>query len=141
MATTSQLYANDEWNPVRNDLRTKRESNINLERGPGNQLLSSGVGPGRFYAGGRPLANLDVREAVRILLQVFARGMRLQAARNSRCSCPVGSEVAHSVARVLATVRRPNGVCGFPAPRFHEGTNNETRFQPYRVGLAPHLSG
>jgi hypothetical protein len=32
----------------------------------------------------------------------------------------VGSEVAHSVARALATVRRSNGVCGFPALRFHE---------------------
>jgi hypothetical protein len=32
-----------------------------------------------------------------------------------------GSEVAHRVAPVLATVRRSNVVCGFPAPRFHEG--------------------
>src|SRR5215469_17726711 len=32
-----------------------------------------------------------------------------------------GSEVAHQVASVLATVRRSNVVCRFPAPRFHEG--------------------
>jgi len=32
----------------------------------------------------------------------------------------VGSEVAHKVALTLATVRRSNVVCGFPAPRFHE---------------------
>src|SRR4029077_9513389 len=32
-----------------------------------------------------------------------------------------GSEVAHRVAPMLATVRRSNVVCGFPAPRFHEG--------------------
>jgi len=31
-----------------------------------------------------------------------------------------GSEVAHRVAPMLATVRRSNVVCGFPAPRFHE---------------------
>jgi hypothetical protein len=31
-----------------------------------------------------------------------------------------GSEVAHRGAPVLATVRRSNVVCGFPAPRFHE---------------------
>src|SRR6516165_8700972 len=36
------------------------------------------------------------------------------------CFAGLGSEVAHSVARVLATVRRSNGVCSFPAPRFHE---------------------
>ena len=32
----------------------------------------------------------------------------------------VGSEVARLVALALATVRRSNVVCGFPAPRFHE---------------------
>ena len=32
----------------------------------------------------------------------------------------VGSEVARLVALTLATVRRSNVVCGFPAPRFHE---------------------
>ena len=32
----------------------------------------------------------------------------------------VGSEVARLVTLALATVRRSNGVCGFPAPRFHE---------------------
>jgi hypothetical protein len=36
------------------------------------------------------------------------------------CFVGVGSEVAHKVALTLATVRRPNVVCGFPAPRFHE---------------------
>jgi hypothetical protein len=53
----------------------------------------------------------------------------------------VGSEVAHKVALTLATVRRSNVVCGFPAPRFHEDTNYEIRRRPYRVGPAPHLSG
>ena len=32
----------------------------------------------------------------------------------------VGSEVARQVAPALATVRRSNGMCGFPASRFHE---------------------
>jgi len=36
------------------------------------------------------------------------------------CFAGVGSEVAHKVALTLATVRRSNVVCGFPAPRFHE---------------------
>ena len=53
----------------------------------------------------------------------------------------VGSEVARKVALTLATVRRSNVVCGFPAPRFHEDTNYEIRRRPYRVGPAPHLSG
>jgi hypothetical protein len=52
----------------------------------------------------------------------------------------VGSEEAHSVARALATVRRSNVVCSFPAPRFHEDAFqqeakegiNRTRFtSPY----------
>jgi hypothetical protein len=43
----------------------------------------------------------------------------------------VGSEVARSVARVLATVRRSNGVCSFPAPRFHE----EPRWREAREGV------
>ena len=51
------------------------------------------------------------------------------------------SEVAHKVALTLATVRRSNVVCGFPAPRFHEDTDYEIRRRPYRVGPAPHLSG
>jgi hypothetical protein len=53
----------------------------------------------------------------------------------------VGSEVAHKVALTLATVRRSNVVCGFPAPRFHENASYEIRRRPYRVGPAPHLSG
>jgi len=32
----------------------------------------------------------------------------------------VGSEEAHSVALALASVRRPNCTCGFPACSFHE---------------------
>jgi hypothetical protein len=32
----------------------------------------------------------------------------------------VGSEVAHRVAPMLATVRRSNCTCGFPACSFHE---------------------
>jgi hypothetical protein len=32
----------------------------------------------------------------------------------------VGSEVAHLVSLMLATVRRPNCTCGFPACSFHE---------------------
>ena len=36
------------------------------------------------------------------------------------CLGPVGSEEAHP--KVLASVRRSNGTCGFPACRFHEGT-------------------
>jgi hypothetical protein len=32
----------------------------------------------------------------------------------------VASEVADSVDWVLATIRRPNEVCSFPAPRLHE---------------------
>ena len=32
----------------------------------------------------------------------------------------VGSEVAHRVAPMLATVRRPNRACSFPAHGFHE---------------------
>ncbi len=32
----------------------------------------------------------------------------------------VGSEVAHLVSEMLATVRRPNCTCGFPACSFHE---------------------
>ena len=32
----------------------------------------------------------------------------------------VGSEVAHRVASMLATVRLPNRACGFPAHGFHE---------------------
>src|ERR1700756_1536804 len=44
------------------------------------------------------------------------------AAETARDVAPsAGSEVAHRVAPVLATVRRSNVVCGFPAPRFHEG--------------------
>ena len=34
----------------------------------------------------------------------------------------VGSEEARSVALTLASVRRSNGACGFPALRFHKGT-------------------
>jgi hypothetical protein len=34
----------------------------------------------------------------------------------------VGSEVAHRVAQMLATVRRSNRACGFPAHGFHEGS-------------------
>src|ERR1039457_4522785 len=41
----------------------------------------------------------------------------------------------------LATVRRSNCTCGFPAYSFHEGTNYEIRSRPCRVGPAPHLSG
>ena len=32
----------------------------------------------------------------------------------------VGSEEAHKVAPALASVRRPNCTCGFPACSFHE---------------------
>ena len=32
----------------------------------------------------------------------------------------VGSEEARSIALALASVRRSNWVCGFPAPSFHE---------------------
>ena len=32
----------------------------------------------------------------------------------------VGSEEAHSVTLALASVRRPNCTCGFPACSFHE---------------------
>src|SRR6516164_2537468 len=54
----------------------------------------------------------------------------------------VGSEVAHKVALTLATVRRSNCTCGFPAYSFHEDTNYEIRStKPCRVGPAPHLSG
>jgi hypothetical protein len=42
---------------------------------------------------------------------------------------------------VLATVRRPNCTCGFPAYSFHEATNYEIRSRPFRVELARHLSG
>jgi len=35
----------------------------------------------------------------------------------------LGSEVAHSVARVLATVRRSNRACRFPAHGFHEDSS------------------
>ncbi len=34
---------------------------------------------------------------------------------------PPGRRWRTEVAPVLATVRRSNVVCGFPAPRFHEG--------------------
>ena len=34
----------------------------------------------------------------------------------------VGSEVAHRAAPMLATVRRSNCTCGFPACSFHEGS-------------------
>jgi hypothetical protein len=34
----------------------------------------------------------------------------------------VGSEEARSVTLTLASVRRSNGACGFPALRFHKGT-------------------
>ena len=37
----------------------------------------------------------------------------------------VGSEVAHRVAPVLATVRRSNRACGFPAHGFHEDSNRD----------------
>ena len=33
----------------------------------------------------------------------------------------VGSEEARSVTLTLASVRRSNGACGFPALRFHKG--------------------
>ena len=46
----------------------------------------------------------------------------------------VGSEVAHKVALTLATVRRSNCTCGFPAYSFHEDTNYEIRSRPCRVG-------
>jgi hypothetical protein len=57
--------------------------------------------------------------------------------------------VAHQVASVLATVRRSNVVCGFPAPRFHEGacccaamegisfTSCTSPYSPY-IGTAKH---
>src|SRR5450755_1268882 len=41
----------------------------------------------------------------------------------------------------LATVRRSNCTCGFPAYSFHEGTNYEIRSRHCRVGPEPNLSG
>ena len=40
----------------------------------------------------------------------------------SRSRVEVGSEVAHRAAPMLATVRRSNCTCGFPACSFHEGS-------------------
>jgi hypothetical protein len=43
----------------------------------------------------------------------------------------VGSEVARLVARALATVRRSNCTCSFPAYSFHE----DSRFRGAMVGI------
>ena len=53
----------------------------------------------------------------------------LQSTLGARSS--TGSEVAHKVALTLATVRRSNGVCSFPAPRFHE----ESRLREASEGI------
>jgi hypothetical protein len=56
----------------------------------------------------------------------FIRGASISC-RPSPCGplsgpLTVGSEEARSVALTLASVRRSNGACGFPALRFHKGT-------------------
>jgi hypothetical protein len=50
----------------------------------------------------------------------------------------VGSEEARSVALTLASVRRSNGACGFPALRFHEDAYaGMRRKQSARPGCGP----
>jgi hypothetical protein len=60
------------------------------------------------------------------LLLPFSNQVRYYSAGRSPITVPsamnwiVGSEVAHLVSLMLATVRRPNCTCGFPACSFHE---------------------
>ena len=70
------------------------------------RLCVRGVAPRRPFPLADPLPSTDSAG----LRPLFARFLG------------VGSEEARSVALTLASVRRSNGACGFPALRFHKGT-------------------
>ena len=70
------------------------------------RLCVRGVAPRRAFPLADPLPSTDSAG----LLPLFARFPG------------VGSEEARSVALTLASVRRSNGACSFPALRFHQGT-------------------
>jgi hypothetical protein len=44
----------------------------------------------------------------------------LEPSRSGRCPAHVGSEEARLIALALASVRRSNWTCSFPASSFHE---------------------
>jgi hypothetical protein len=61
-----------------------------------------------------------IAEPSAFLSSGLAGGAGAGAARESAIDLTVGSEEAHSVTLVLASVRRSNCTCRFPACSFHE---------------------
>jgi hypothetical protein len=61
-------------------------------------------------------------QSTRVAVGMRANRRAYRRAPSDTAVAGVGSEEARSVALALASVRRSNGACSFPALRFHKGT-------------------